>query len=146
MWGFLLSMLSGALMSLQGVFDTQVTDRTSIWVAAGWVQLTAFLACAVAWFFTGRKPVADLFQVRPWYLLLGGVMGAVITITVIQGMQALGPARATLLIVITQLAVSYGVELLGLFGVEKTPFRWSRLFGLLLAVGGFFLFEHSAGQ
>ncbi|MCD8052894.1 MAG: DMT family transporter [Lachnospiraceae bacterium] len=146
MWGFLLSMLSGALMSLQGVFDTQVTDRTSIWVAAGWVQLTAFLACAVAWFFTGRKPVADLFQVRPWYLLLGGVMGAFITITVIQGMQALGPARATLLIVITQLAVSYGVELLGLFGVEKTPFRWSRLFGLLLAVGGFFLFEHSAGQ
>ncbi|MCD8009982.1 MAG: DMT family transporter [Lachnospiraceae bacterium] len=146
MWGFLLSMLSGALMSLQGVFDTQVTDRTSIWVAAGWVQLTAFLACAVAWFFTGRKPVADLFQVRPWYLLLGGVMGAFITITVIQGMQALGPARATLLIVITQLAVSYGVELLGLFGVERAPFRWSRLFGLLLAVGGFFLFEHSAGQ
>ncbi|MCD8329775.1 MAG: DMT family transporter [Lachnospiraceae bacterium] len=146
MWGFLLSMLSGALMSLQGVFDTQVTDRTSIWVAVGWVQLTAFLACAVAWFFTGRKPVADLFQVRPWYLLLGGVMGAFITITVIQGMQALGPARATLLIVITQLAVSYGVELLGLFGVERAPFRWSRLFGLLLAVGGFFLFEHSAGQ
>ncbi len=73
-------------------------------------------------------------------------MGAAITITVIQGIQALGPARATLLIVITQLAVSYGVELLGLFGVEKTPFRWSRLFGLLLAVGGFFLFEHSAGQ
>lgn len=86
MWGFLLSMLSGALMSLQGVFDTQVTDRTSIWVAAGWVQLTAFLACVVAWFFTGRKPVADLFQVRSWYLLLGGVMGAVITITIIQGM------------------------------------------------------------
>ncbi|MDD6211663.1 MAG: DMT family transporter [Clostridiales bacterium] len=141
MGGFLISMLSGALMSIQGIFNTQVTDKTSLWVAAGWAQLTALIVCGAAWFFTGRKPIAELFQVRPWYLLLGGILGAAITGTVILGMQALGPAKATLLIVITQIAVSYGVELLGLFGVEKAEFHWQKLFALLLAVGGIYLYE-----
>ena len=52
-------------------------------------------------------------------MLLGGVMGAFITWTVVKSMDGLGPARATLLIVVTQILVSYLVELFGLFGVEK---------------------------
>ena len=72
MWGILISMLSGALMSIQGVFNTGVTEKTSVWVAAGWVQLTAFLACVVAWFVTGRPSVGAITGVHPRYLLLGG--------------------------------------------------------------------------
>ena len=141
MWGILISMLSGALMSVQGVFNTGVTEKTSVWVAAGWVQLTAFLACGAAWLFTGRQPVAPLFQVRPWYLLLGGLLGAAITYTVIQGVSALGPARSALLIVVTQLAVAYGIELLGLFGAEKADFQLRKLLGLLAAVAGIIIFQ-----
>ena len=47
MWGILVALLSGALMSLQGIFNTEVTKQSSIWAAAGWVQLTAFLTCVV---------------------------------------------------------------------------------------------------
>ena len=43
MWGILIALLSGALMSIQGVFNTEVTRQSSIWVSAGWVQLTAFV-------------------------------------------------------------------------------------------------------
>ena len=35
--GILIALLSGALMSIQGVFNTEVTKQTSVWVAAGWV-------------------------------------------------------------------------------------------------------------
>ena len=38
MAGFLIAMLSGALMSIQGVFNTGVTKSSSIWVAAGFVD------------------------------------------------------------------------------------------------------------
>lgn len=55
------------------------------------------------------------------YTLLGGVIGAFITITVIQSMGALGPAKAAMLIVISQLIVAYLIELMGLFGVDKEP-------------------------
>jgi len=107
MAGFLIALLSGALMSVQGVFNTQVTKSTGIWVSNGWVQLSAFALCVVVWLATGRESVSTLWEVRPHYMLLGGVIGAGITWTVIQSVSALGPARSALLIVIAQLAVSY---------------------------------------
>lgn len=38
-------------------------------------------------------------------------------------MGSLGPAKAAMLIVISQLAVAYVIELFGLFGVEKWIFN-----------------------
>ena len=61
--------------------------------------------------------------------------------TVIKSMGSLGPAQAALLIVVSQLAVAYVIELFGLFGTEKQPFQWSKLIGMLLAVGGIVLFK-----
>ena len=75
------------------------------------------------------------------YTLLGGVIGAFITITVIQSMGSLGPARAAMLIVISQLAVAYVIELFGLFGVEKVDFEWRRLLGMAIAIVGIVIFK-----
>lgn len=83
-----------ALMSLQGIFNTEVTKQSSIWAAAGWVQLTAFLTCVVLYFFTGRGEIWGMFSIDRKYMLLGGVMGAFITWTVIKSMDGLGPAKA----------------------------------------------------
>ena len=96
--------------------------------------------CA-AWFFTGRDPVGALWQVENKYTLLGGILGAFITVTVIQSMGKLGPAQATMLIVIAQLVVSYLIELFGIFGVEKQPFDWKKLAGTAIVVGGIILFK-----
>ena len=79
MWGIVIALLSGALMSIQGVFNTEVTKQTSIWVSSGWVQLTALLTCIVMWVFTGRQEIGGLWQVHPWYMLTGGILGALIT-------------------------------------------------------------------
>ena len=143
MAGFLIALLSGALMSVQGVFNTQVIKSTGIWVSNGWVQLSAFALCVVVWLATGRESVSTLWEVRPHYMLLGGVIGAGITWTVIQSVSALGPARSALLIVIAQLAVSYLIQLFGLFGMDQEPFSWKKAGGLLLAVAGIMIFQLS---
>ena len=31
-WGFVIALISGALMSIQGVLNTEVTKQTGIWV------------------------------------------------------------------------------------------------------------------
>ena len=141
MWGILVALISGALMSIQGVFNTEVTKQTSLWVSTGWVQLSAFAVCVLAWIFTGRDSIAALWQVENKYTLLGGVIGAFITITVIQSIGSLGPARAAMLIVISQLAVAYVIELFGLFGVEKVDFEWRRLLGMAIAIVGIVIFK-----
>ena len=119
MIGFLIAILSGALMSVQGVFNTQVTKTAGMWVSNGWVQLTAFLVCAGAWL----------------------VIGAGITWTVIKSMEQLGPAKAALLIVFSQLIIAYLIELFGLFGVEKAALEWRKVIGMVIALIGVAIFQ-----
>lgn len=141
MFGFLIALLSGALMSVQGVFNTQVTKTSGIWVANAFVQFTALLVCLAAWLVTDRSSFGTLFKVEPKYMLLGGTIGAFITYTVIKGMDLLGPARAVMLIVIAQLAVAYLIELFGLFGVEKQPLEVRKMVGMGVAIAGIIIFK-----
>lgn len=142
MFGILISILSGALMSIQGVFNTGVTKQSGIWMASGFVQFSALLVCVVAWFLTGKEgTVASLFAIDKKYMLLGGAMGAFITYTVIKGVELLGPAKAIMFIVVSQLIVAYLIELFGLFGSEKASFDFSKLIGMALMIGGVILFK-----
>ena len=121
MWGFIIALVSGALMSIQGVFNTEVTKQTSIWVSSGWVQFSAFIACVIMWFFTGRNEVGGLFQVEPKYMLAGGIMGALITYTVIKSVGTLGPAKSALLIVVAQIIVAYAIEVMEMCIRDSLP-------------------------
>ncbi len=139
--GFLIAVLSGACMAIQGVFNTQVTKTTGMWVSNGWVQLSAFVVCIGAWLVTGRDSIAAIGKVEPKYVLLGGVIGACITWTVIKSISALGPAKATLFIITAQILVSYLIEVFGLFGVDKQPFEWKKILGVGIALIGIVIFQ-----
>lgn len=141
MVGFLIAILSGALMSVQGVFNTQVTKTSGMWLASAFVQLTALIVCVAAWLIRERTSVTSLLLVQPKYMLLGGVIGAFITITVIKAMEMLGPAKAVMFIVISQLIVAYVIELFGMFGVEKEPLEWRKVIGMAIAIVGVILFK-----
>jgi len=68
MWGMITALVSGALMSIQGVFNSAVMKQTSMWVSAGWVQISAFVVCLLMWLFTGRGAVSELWQIEPGHL------------------------------------------------------------------------------
>ncbi len=141
MWGILTALLSGALMSVQGVFNTEMTKQTSLWLSSAFVQFTALLVCIAAWLFTDRTNVAALLDVQPKYMLLSGVIGAFITITVVKAMGALGPARAAMLIVVAQLIVAYLIELMGLFGADRQPLEWRKIIGMAISIVGIVIFK-----
>lgn len=142
MWGMIIAMISGVLMSVQGVFNTEVTKQTSVWISASFVQLTALLVCLAAWFITGRDgSFSGIIHVKPWYMLLGGVIGAFITYTVIMGMDKLGPAKAVLFIIAAQLVAAWLIEVFGLFGAKQTGFDWLKLAGILVFTAGVIIFK-----
>ena len=140
MAGFIIAIVSGALMSIQGIFNTKVTKSSSIWVAAGFVQLTALATCLIMWFFNGRPEVSGVLRVDNKVSLLGGVIGAFITFTVVKSVSELGIAKAEITIVVAQVIVAYLIELFGLFGSKKAEFSWLKLLALIIAAGGVFMF------
>ena len=144
MIGIIIAILSGAMMSIQGVFNTGVTKQTSIWTTATFVQFTALLVSLAAWLFAGKQaPFASLFKIDGKDMLLGGVIGIAITYTVIKSVAMLGPAQSAMIIVTSQLIASYLIELFGLFGTDKVEFAWRKLIALVLVVGGIILFQWS---
>ena len=141
MIGFLIAIISGALMSVQGVFNTQVTKASGVWSAAAFVQFSALIVCLGAWAVFEKDSLLKVFSVEQKYMLLGGVIGAFITYTVIQSMSSLGPAKAAMLIVISQLIVAYLIEVFGMFGIEKTGFSWRKMLGMGIAIVGIIIFK-----
>ncbi len=139
--GIIIAIISGALMSIQGVFNTKVTETTGVWTANAFVQFTALLVCLAAWGMAERNSFMELAKVEPKYMLLGGVMGAAITWTVIQSMDKLGPAKAVLFIVVAQILVAYLIELFGIFGMEKQDFDVKKLIGMGMAILGIIIFK-----
>ena len=137
---FIIAIVYGALMSNKGIFNTNVTKSSSICVAAGFVRLTALATCLIMWLFNGRPEVSGVLRVDNKVSLLGGVIGAFITFTVVKSVSELGIAKAEITIVVAQVIVAYLIELFGLFGSKKAEFSWLKLLALIIAAGGVFMF------
>lgn len=140
MIGMIMSLISGALMSIQGVFNTRVTEDAGVWLTSAIVQGSAFIVCLIALWITKDGKWSGLSNVNKFYLL-GGVIGAGITYTVIQGISSLGPAYAIMLILISQMIVAYLIELLGWFGSKSPGFEWCKLIGVAFMIGGIVVFQ-----
>lgn len=142
MLGIIIAIISGTLMSIQGVFNSNFTKQTNLWFANCIIQFSALLMCLLIWLITkSGGNLSMLVNLKDKYILLGGIIGTFITFTVIKSMNSLGPAKAVMIIVIAQILVAYCIELLGLFGVERTAFEIKKLFGVVIAIIGIIMFS-----
>lgn len=140
MLGFIFCALAGAAMSVQGVMNTRLGERIGTMEANTLVQCTAAVLSVLALFVHRTGSFSQLGSV-PWYYMLGGVLGLVITVTVMLGIGALSPTVAISVILISQLAVAALIDALGLMGAERVALDWQKGLGLALMVGGVLLFK-----
>lgn len=143
MLGFIFCALAGAAMSVQGVMNTRLGEGIGTMEANTLVQCTAAVLSVLALFVHRTGSFSQLGSV-PWYYMLGGVLGLVITVTVMLGIGALSPTVAISVILISQLAVAALIDALGLMGAERVALDWQKGLGLALMVGGVLLFKDRA--
>lgn len=140
MLGFIFCIIAGAAMSVQGVMNTRLGETIGTMEANVLVQCTAALLSALALLVYRTGSFSSLGEV-PWYYMLGGVLGLLITVTVMLGIGALSPTVAISVILISQLAVAALIDALGLMGAEKVALDWQKGLGLALMIGGVLLFK-----
>ena len=140
MLGFIFCALAGAAMSVQGVMNTRLGEGIGTMEANTLVQCTAAVLSVLALFVHRTGSFSQLGSV-PWYYMHGGVLGLVITVTVMLGIGALSPTVAISVILISQLAVAALIDALGLMGAERVALDWQKGLGLALMVGGVLLFK-----
>lgn len=140
MIGVIMSIIAGAVMSIQGVFNTRLSDRTGLFESNVIVQGTAFLAALIIWWIFGKGNIKEAAEVNKLYLT-GGLLGTAITITVMLGMKNLTPATAVSIILVSQLLTAGLIDLFGLFGTEKIAFGIKKIIGIIAMISGMLLFK-----
>ena len=73
--------------------------------------------------------------------LLGGVLGVIITFTVMLSMKSLGVTVGTAVILVAQISASALIDAFGLFGTEKVPFSFHEILGIAIMIAGIVLFK-----
>lgn len=144
MLGVLFSVIAGAIMSIQGVLNTRLSEKVGVFEANAFVQGTAFLIGVLVMWIFGRGSLRSLGSVR-WFYLLGGLLGFVITLTVILSIKGLSPTAAISIILITQLLTAAMIDFFGWFGTERLPFGWQKYVGLAMMLAGIVLFKWKNG-
>ncbi len=144
MLGLLMSIIAGAAMSIQGVWNTRLSEKVGLFESNMFVQGTAFLLGLLIMFFFGKGNLKELGNTPKLYWL-GGVLGIVITVTVMLSIKDLSPTYAISVILISQLLVAALIDAFGWFGSEQVPFLWNKYVGLLLMIGGVILFQWQKG-
>jgi len=120
--GFIFSVIAGAAMSLQGVINTRLSEKCGLYESNAFVQGTAFIAALIVMLIFGKGSLANIKSVSPVYLT-GGLIGVIITVTVMLGIKDLSPTVSISVILISQLAVAALIDAFGILGSEKAAFR-----------------------
>ncbi|MBE7062788.1 MAG: DMT family transporter [Ruminococcaceae bacterium] len=140
MLGVIFSAIAGAAMSLQGVINTRLGEKAGLFEANTFVQGTAFILSLITMLIFGSGSFKAVLEADKIYLT-GGILGLVITVTVMLSIRDLSPTVAVSVILIVQLLVAAMIDAFGLFGSEKVVFTWGKYAGLGAMLGGVLLFK-----
>lgn len=140
MFGILMSIIAGASMSLQGVFNTRLSEKIGTFETNVFVQGTAFILGLIVMMFFRKGSFKEIADVNKLYLL-GGVLGIIITVTVMLSISNLNPTYGISIILIAQLLVAAIIDAFGLFDSEKLAFGWEKYLGLGLMIAGVIVFK-----
>ena len=132
----LLAALAGLTMALQGSLNSVLGKKIGIFEAAFIVHLLAAIVIIIILALKISEGNISGWREAPWYLYLGGILAVVITYTVIISIPKLGVAVATTAIVAAQVSTACIIDHFGAFGLEKIPFTWLKLLGIIFLIIG----------
>ena len=131
--------LTGGLIAMQPAVNAGLGKVTGN-IAAALVSFaigTLLLAVIVA--LVGQEGgVGEAFSV-PWYLLLGGVLGAAYVFTALVTVSSIGAGGVAAATITGQLTFSVILDRVGFLGLAETPVTPERILGVMLLLAGTFL-------
>ncbi|MDQ0492582.1 MULTISPECIES: DMT family transporter [Paenibacillus] len=135
MKGILFAFLGGACITLQGVANTRISHDIGTWQAATVTQLTGFILAALVWMVTRDGRVAEMRQVKPMYLW-GGAFAAIIIFSEVTAIQHIGVTFTISALLISQLCLTFLVDIRGWFGLMKQKMKLPQFIGIGMMIAG----------
>ncbi len=140
MFGIIFAIISGISMSIQGVFNTKLSEKIGLWETTVLVQGIALICSIIISLFIRNGSYANLKNTNKYYLI-GGVLGVVITYTVVKSVSLMGATLGIGIILIAQLLAAAIIDAFGLFGSDKIKFTLNNFIGIAIMIIGIVIFK-----
>ena len=140
MFGIIFAIISGISMSIQGVFNTKLSEKIGHWETTVLVQGIALICSIIISLFIRNGSYANLKNTNKYYLI-GGVLGVVITYTVVKSVSLMGATLGIGIILIAQLLAAAIIDAFGLFGSDKNKITLNNFIGIAIMIIGIVIFK-----
>ncbi len=138
--GIVFSLLAGIFITLQGIFNTNVSQKAGLWLTTTLVHGIGFIGSVIIFLLVKDGNVKHLLEVNKVYLF-GGLLGVIIVYSVMQGIVNVGPVFSVSVLLISQLLLSLVINTFGLFGIEPVPLSLNKIIGVLVMISGVLIFQ-----
>lgn len=141
----ILALVAGAFLPLQAGINAQLRTYTGSAVLASFIS---FLVGTVALFGIGlvmRVPLPSIAALAsaPWWVWIGGTLGAFFVFLTIVLAESLGAAVMVSVIIAGQMIASLVLDHYGLVGYARHPVNPARIIGTLLLLAGVLLIRRN---
>ena len=137
LFALLLAAVAGMAMAIQGSMNTGLGKIVGLLESTFIVHIIgAVLLVILLYIFRLGQGDLGRYNEAPWYLYLGGILSVVILYAVVASISRVGVAAATTAIIVGQISTAVLIDYLGLFGLERIPFTWTKAVGIVLLAAG----------
>jgi len=136
------TLLIGALLPVQAVLNTKLGKQTGGPLISSTLSfLVGLIGLLIINLVVNYSAVSNmkLLSVSPWYLWIGGLLGAIYVTCVIFVNQQQGVALTFALVVAGQIFISLLIDHFGLLGSFVRPITIPKIIGALLIIAGLVL-------
>ncbi|MFJ4454846.1 DMT family transporter [Pseudomonas sp. NPDC089392] len=140
---FALALLAGAVLPFQAAGNAAVGRALGHWLWGAFTSLTVSSVVVIAALLVLRVPAPDLGKAMqgPWWLWIGGVLGAMYVAGAAALTPKLGAAGFLVLVVAGQIITAVLADHFGVMGLAGKPLNLARLAGVLLILCGVLLVQ-----
>jgi len=131
--------LTGGLIAMQPAVNSGIGKVTGNIAAALVSFVIGTLVLAVIVTLAGQTGGVGEATGVPWYLLLGGVLGAAYVFSALVTVSTIGAGGVAAATITGQLTFSVVLDRIGFLGLEETPITLDRILGIALLLAGTFL-------
>lgn len=140
---FALALLAGAVLPFQAAGNAAVGRALGHWLWGAFTSLTISSLVVIAALLVLRVPAPDMGKALqgPWWLWVGGVLGALYVAGATALTPRLGAAGFLVLVVAGQIITAVVADHFGVMGLGGKPLNLARLAGVVLILCGVLLVQ-----
>lgn len=134
----IVGLIGGIAVGLQGPLVGAMGQLVGPSAGSFIVHIGGALFAGLLLFARGGENISQ-WRSLPWYMLLSGLGGVVLYLTINQTLPRFGATTALLLIIAGQIATGLVIDHFGLFGVTRQPIDAARVLAVLLLLASGYL-------